>query len=200
MIEFAWRLRRDCPRISDPKLTTKRRARRKMRPRIERLRLQSCDLGFQVPHALLQVRQAIERCREFHPQTAVHGRGSSNDRARGQIASQPRLSVDYASVADGEMARAGGLAGENTVVTDSSGAGEADLAAEHGVGANARGVTYEHEVIKLGAAGNAGLPDGRAVDAGVGLNFNIVFEDRRAGLLHFVPGTVFLLGEAKTIT
>src|SRR5271154_1617311 len=57
----------------------------------------------------------------------------------------------------------------------------------------------EDQIVKLGAAGDARLTDGGAVDAGVGLDFNVVFQDGGASLQHFVPAAVRLLGEAKTI-
>src|SRR5205085_2805036 len=41
--------------------------------------------------------------------------------------------------------------------------------------------------------------NGGAVNARVGLDFDIVFEDCRSGLRHLVPGTVLLFGEAETI-
>ncbi len=77
--------------------------------------------------------------------------------------------------------------------------GESDLAAEQGVFADFRGVADEDQVVKLGAAADARLADGGAVDAGVGLDFDVVFQDGGAGLQHFVPAAVRLLGEAKAI-
>src|SRR6266850_4220459 len=203
MSEFARCLRRDCRRSSGPSRLPMRlpiRAQVMNKLPIEKLGLQPLDFRFQFSHSPLQVRQPIERGREFHPQTAVYRRGSSNDRARRQIARKSSLAVDYAAVADGEMARAGRLAGENAILPDFRGARESDLAAEHRVGADARGVTYEHKVVELCPSGDAGLADGRAIHAGVGLNFHIVFEDGGASLQHFVPGAVFLLGEAEAVS
>ena len=144
---------------------------------IEKLGLQPLDFRFQFSHSPLQVRQPIERGREFHPQTAVYGGGPSNDGARRQIARQPCLAVDHAAVADGEMAGTRGLAGENAIRADLRRTSKADLATQHGVSADTRGVTYEHKVVELCPSGDAGLADGRAIHAGVGLNFHIVFED-----------------------
>src|SRR4029077_6928918 len=69
-----------------------------------------------------------------------------------------------------------------------------------GVSADARGMTDQDEVVKLGATSDAGFADGCAVNAGVGLNFDVVFQDGRAGLQHFVPSAVLLLGEAEAIS
>ena len=57
----------------------------------------------------------------------------------------------------------------------------------------------QDQVVDLGAAADARFADGGAVDAGVGLNFDVVFENRGAGLQHLVPAAVLLLGEAEAI-
>jgi hypothetical protein len=91
------------------------------------------------------------------------------------------------------------LAGEDAVVADFGGAGEAGLAADHIVGAKLGGVAYQDEVVDFGAATYAGFAHRGAVDAGVGLDFDVVFEDRRAGLDHFVPSAVFLFSKAQSV-
>jgi len=73
------------------------------------------------------------------------------------------------------------------------------LAAEHGVGSDLRRVANQDEVIELGAAADARFADGGAVHAGIGLHFDVIFEHRGAGLRHFVPGAVFLFGEAEAV-
>lgn len=45
-----------------------------------------------------------------------------------------------------------------------------------------------NQVVDLGARANAGFADGGAVYGGVGLDFDVVFEDRGAGLQNLVPG------------
>ena len=62
-----------------------------------------------------------------------------------------------------------------------------------------RPVTYLNEVIDFGSCVNSGFADGGAVDAGVGLDFDSVFEDCRAGLEDLVPGSVGLAGEAEAV-
>src|SRR5262245_8007244 len=57
----------------------------------------------------------------------------------------------------------------------------------------------QNKVVEFGAAADAGLSYGGAVDAGVGLNFHVVFEDGRARLRHLVPGAIFLFGEAEAV-
>src|SRR5580658_5123823 len=57
----------------------------------------------------------------------------------------------------------------------------------------------DDKVVQLGAATNARFSDRGAVDARVRLDFDIVLKHGGAGLLHLVPGAVFLLGEAETV-
>ncbi len=76
---------------------------------------------------------------------------------------------------------------EDDSATGGGGTGEARLSAEHGVGPDVAGVTDEHEVVDFCAVADARFADGGAVDAGVGLNFHVVFENGGAGLDDFMP-------------
>ena len=60
-------------------------------------------------------------------------------------------------------------------------------------------MTDDDKVVELGAVADAGFSNGGAVDAGVGLDLDVVFKNGGAGLLHLVPGAVFLFGEAETV-
>jgi hypothetical protein len=60
-------------------------------------------------------------------------------------------------------------------------------------------MAYQDQVVDFGAAAYAGFAYRRAVDAGVGLDFDVVFEDCWPGLDHFVPGAIFLFGEAQAV-
>ena len=91
------------------------------------------------------------------------------------------------------------MACEDAVVADFGGAGQAGLAADHVVGAKLGGVAYQDQVVDFGAAADASFANRRAVDAGVGLDLDVVFEDRWAGLDHFVPGAVIFFGEAQAV-
>jgi hypothetical protein len=44
------------------------------------------------------------------------------------------------------------------------------------------------QVVDLGAGVDAGFADGGAVDGGVGLDLDVIFENSAAGLEDFVPG------------
>ena len=55
------------------------------------------------------------------------------------------------------------------------------------------------EVVDFGTGVDPGLADRGAVDAGVGLDFDVVFDDRGTGLEDLVPGAVGLAGEAEAV-
>src|SRR5690242_6387203 len=97
------------------------------------------------------------------------------------------------------MARRANLPGENAAIADLCRTGETGLSAQHCIGANARRVANYDEVVELGAAADAGFSNGSAIHAGVGLDFDIIFKNRGARLLHFVPGSVLLLGETEAV-
>ena len=84
------------------------------------------------------------------------------------------------------------LACKDDVVADCAGAGEADLGAEQGVFANNGAVADLNQVVDLGPGTNAGLPNGSAIDAGIGLHFHIVLKHGWAGLGDLVPGEAFV--------
>jgi hypothetical protein len=58
----------------------------------------------------------------------------------------------------------------------------------------------ENEVVELGPATNASFADGGAVNAGIGLDFDVVFQHGRSGLMHLVPASVLLVSKAKAIS
>src|SRR5690349_19332655 len=97
------------------------------------------------------------------------------------------------------MAGAGGLSGKNDAAASGGGTGEASLSAEHGVGTDLAGVADENEVVDFCAVADARFANGGAVDAGVGLDFHVIFENGGAGLNDFVPGAVFLFCEAEAV-
>src|SRR6266513_1862000 len=57
----------------------------------------------------------------------------------------------------------------------------------------------EDKVVDFGAACYAGLPDGSAVDTGVSLHLDVVFEHRGARLKHFEPSPVAPFGKTKAV-
>src|SRR5262249_39528426 len=103
------------------------------------------------------------------------------------------------AIANREMASRAYLAGKNATVADFCGSRQTNLPAKHRVCSDPRGVADQNKVVEFGAAADARFPNRGTVDAGVGLNFHIVFEHGRARLRHLVPGAVFLFGEAQTV-
>ena len=55
------------------------------------------------------------------------------------------------------------------------------------------------EVVNFDAASDAGLADAGAVDAGVGLDFDVIFDNDRGGLRNFVPVSLGGFGESEAI-
>ena len=88
---------------------------------------------------------------------------------------------------------------EDDAAAGGGGTGEASLSAEHGVGTDVAGVSDKDQVVDFCAVADARFADGGAVDAGVGLNFDVVFEHGGARLDDFVPGAVLAFGEAEAV-
>src|SRR5215813_15674355 len=103
-------------------------------------------------------------------------------------------------VADVDMARAADLTCEDNATTGGGRTGEASLAAEHRIGTDLAGVPDENEVIDLRAVADTGFPYGSTIDAGVGLDFHVIFENRRPGLDNLVPRPVRALGKAEAVS
>lgn len=154
---------------------------------------------FQFADSLLKFRQTVEGGDGFEPLAIVDGRVSGIHGTWWNIVGDAAFCGNDGTIADGEVTRSADLSGENAAIADLGGTSEAHLTAEHGVDADVRGVTDDDQIIEFGAAADAGFPDGGAVDAGVGLDFDVVFENGRAGLLHLVPGAVALLSKTEAI-
>ena len=60
-------------------------------------------------------------------------------------------------------------------------------------------MAYLDQVVDFDAGSYVGFADRGAVDAGVGLDFDGVFEDRGAGLDDLGPAAVRALGEAEAV-
>ncbi len=103
------------------------------------------------------------------------------------------------TVSDSTVARHADLSSKDHVLADMSGAGKADLGAEQRVFADGAAVADVDEVVELGSACDASRADAGAIDAGVGLQFDIILDDDCAGLLDFKPVADIILGEAETI-
>src|SRR5260370_3965432 len=58
----------------------------------------------------------------------------------------------------------------------------------------------QDQVVQFGATSNASFPHRGAVDAGVGLDFDVIFQDGPPGLCEFVPGPVVLFRETESVS
>src|SRR5271166_84826 len=56
-----------------------------------------------------------------------------------------------------------------------------------------------HQIVDLGAAGNAGFADAGAIDAGIGLDFYIVLDDDRHRLRDLVPVAEIIFSEPEAV-
>src|SRR5712692_6852587 len=86
------------------------------------------------------------------------------------------------------------LAGQHHMVPEDGAAGDPSLGADDGVLSDATGVADLDEVVDLRAASDAGLADGSAIDAGVGLDLDIIFDHDSAGLDDLVVRAVAAAG------
>src|ERR1700676_3013683 len=64
---------------------------------------------------------------------------------------------------------------------------------------NMRAMADLHQIVDLGASRNVGLADAGAIDAGIGLDFHVVFDDDRHRLRDLVPVAEIVFGESETI-
>lgn len=154
---------------------------------------------FEVGDALLEFGEAVERSHHAEPLAIFDGGIAGIERTFGDIVGDAALRGDDRAVAHCEMAGGADLAREDAVIADARGASEANLTAKHGVATDLGGVTDEDEIVDLCAAADTGFADGGAVDAGVGLDFDVVFKDGGAGLNHFVPGAVGIFCVAEAV-
>src|ERR1700753_426136 len=55
------------------------------------------------------------------------------------------------------------------------------------------------QIVDLGAVGDHGSANAGAVDAGIGLNFDVAADAHRTRLRNLLPGAVLALGKAKAV-
>src|SRR5229473_2230155 len=87
------------------------------------------------------------------------------------------------------------LAGENATLSNAGRTGEPDLTAQERVLADLAGMAHLHQVVNLRPTANARLADSRAVNCGVRLNFDVIFDHHDPGLTNLVPPAVSLFFE-----
>src|SRR4029077_1584125 len=124
---------------------------------------------------------------------------AADDGAGGDVVGNAALGGGDGAVADLAVAGNADLSGEDDVLADVGGTGEAGLGAQQRVLADLRAVAHLDKVVDFGAARDVRLADAGAVDASVGLDFHIVFQNCRAGLDNFVPVSGVVFGEAEAV-
>lgn len=121
------------------------------------------------------------------------------DGALRHIVGNSALRRQHGSIADVKVSRRGGLAGHDATIADDGGSREADLTAKKRILSHFTGMADLNEIIDFCAAANARFAYGSAINGAVGLDFDVIFDDRRAHLLHFAPAAVFLARKAEAV-
>jgi hypothetical protein len=129
----------------------------------------------------------------------IDGGSAADHGSGGNVVGDAALGYGYGSVADFDVAGDAYLSGENYVVAYIRRSGQAYLRDEQRVVAYGATVAYLDQVVDLRAASYASLAYAGAVDTGVGLDLDVVFDDYVAGLDDFVPAAEVVLGEAETV-
>ena len=111
----------------------------------------------------------------------------------------PVCAVAITPIADGDVAGHADLAGEGHAVADARAAGDADLAGQHGVAPDRHGVADLHEVVDLGAAPDARLLHGRAVDGRQGADLDVVLDHHDPDLRDLLVAAVLVAREAEAV-
>lgn len=150
-------------------------------------------------HLTQKFGEAIEECGGAKPLAIVDGRIAADDFAWGYIVWNAALRGGHGAIADGAVPGNADLSGKDDMIANSGGSGEANLCAEERISTHRRTMTYLNEIIDLCPGLDARLSNGSPVDAGISLDFNVVFEDSRAGLKNLVPGSIGLFGKAEAI-
>jgi hypothetical protein len=127
---------------------------------------------FECADTLEEVGEAVDGGNGAQPGAVVGGWIAAHDGARCYVGGNTALRGRNGTVADGEVPSDADLAGEDDVFADGGGAAEAGLGAKQGVLADRGAVAYLDEIVDFDAVGDAGLANGGAVDAGVGLDLD----------------------------
>src|SRR5580692_3270061 len=91
------------------------------------------------------------------------------------------------------------LTRENAFIAHLRRTRETHLAAQQRVFTDFRRVAHLNHVVEFRAAADLGFAYRGAIDCALGLDFDIVADDRDSALAHFVPGSVGLPREAEAV-
>jgi len=129
----------------------------------------------------------------------IDGWCAADQRSGSDIIGDAALWSDDSGFAHLAVADHSDLPRQNHTIAYFRGAAEADLRAEQGIVADLRSVADLHQVVNLDSTTDVGFADTGAVDAGVGLDFHIVFDHNWGGLRNFVPFAIVSLGKAEAV-
>src|SRR5271165_405808 len=135
----------------------------------------------------------------LEPEFVIDGGCAADQRAGGNVVGYAALRGNDGGFADLAVPDNADLTRQNHAVANFRGTGEADLRAKQSIFADLRSMTDLHQVVDLDPAPDAGFADAGAVDAGVRLDFHVVFDDDRGGLRNLVPMSFVSLGEAEAV-
>src|SRR5690242_347737 len=161
--------------------------------------LQLVQLGLQLANAFLEIGKPIQSGYRLEPLAVIHGGVARIESAGRNVVGDSAFCGEDCAISDRKVPSSADLAGEDATSPDFSRSRETNLAAKHVVRTHLRGVADQHQIVELGAFADARFTHSGPIDAGVGLHLNVVFQHSGAGLQHFVPGAVFLLGVAQAV-
>ncbi len=117
----------------------------------------------------------------------------------GHAGAEAALRLNARAVGDGEMPGEADLAADLAIVADAGAARHAHLGGESSIFPNFCVVGDVDEIVEFGAPTDDGAANGRAVNAGTGADFHVIFEDDVADVRHFFPSPVLLCRKPKAI-
>jgi hypothetical protein len=140
----------------------------------------------------------------FQPEAMIDGGRAADHGSGGDVLRDATLRDGDGAVSDFYVAADADLSGEDCVVADVGSSGEADLGTEERVVSDGATVADVDHVVDFGAPADARFSNAGAIDAGIGLNLSVTFDNDVSGLDDFVPvgvGSVafFGLGEAEAV-
>jgi len=147
-----------------------------------------------------QFRQTLEDRRRPQPLPVVDCRITADDFACGYVVGNARLRSCHDTVADPAVTRDPNLSREHHVATDLGRSRKTHLRAEQRVLTHARAMSHLHQIVDLRAVGDHCCAYARAIDAGIGLNFDVIADTYWTRLRNLLPRAIVTFGEAEAIT
>src|SRR4029077_4913848 len=148
---------------------------------------------------LHQLRQAVKRGRASQPQLVINGGIPADHSAGRNIVGYAGLGGSDHAIANLAVACDSDLAGQNYVLSNLRRACQASLGTEQGIFTYPGAMPNLDQIVDFRALRNVGFPDAGPGPAGVGLHFDVIFEDRRSRLHDLVPVAGVIFGKSEAI-